>query len=151
MGHKQRLGVRSNLVHNSVILSEDKLQLVVVHLELLLLEQDNLGGLRDVDSDSGDALGLSDEGQDLLVEVHVELVVLGMSDDQGGLETGLSVLYLLDPLFSPQVLEGEESVTDLVVVLEGFLRLLLLDQVLGELLDGAGDSEEQMSGPGDGS
>jgi hypothetical protein len=150
MRHKERLSVRSDLVDDSVVLTEDKLELVVVHLELFLLEKDNLGTLRDINSDSGDALGLSDEGKNLLIEVDVELIVLWMSDDQGSLKTSLSVLNLLDPLFSPEVLEGEKSVTDLVVVLESFLGLLLLDQVLRELLNGARDSEEQMSGPGDG-
>jgi hypothetical protein len=56
-------------------------QLAVVHLELVFLEEDNLGTLRNVNTDAGEALGLTDEGQDLAVEVDIQLVVVGMSDD----------------------------------------------------------------------
>jgi hypothetical protein len=57
----------------------------------------------------------------------------------------------MGPLLSPQVLEGEESVTDLVVHLDELLRLLLFDQILWELLHWSGDSVEQMTRPGDAS
>jgi len=50
------------------------------------------------------------------------------------LKTSLSLLDLMGPLLSPEILEGEESVTDLVVHLDESLGLLLLDQVLWELL-----------------
>ena len=73
-----------------------------------------------------------------------------MSDYEGGLESGLGLLDLMGPLLSPEVLEGEESVTDLVVHLHELLGLLLADQVLRELLHGARDSVEQVTGPGDG-
>jgi hypothetical protein len=56
-------------------------KLRVVVLELILLEEDNLGRLRDVDSDSGKALGFTDQGQDLRVEVHIEAIVVGMAND----------------------------------------------------------------------
>jgi len=74
-----------------------------------------------------------------------------MTDNESSLETSLGVLNLLDPLFSPEVLEREKSVTDLVVALHCLLGLLLLDQILRELLHGAGDSEEQVARPGDAS
>jgi hypothetical protein len=79
--HEQALGVRPDLVDNSVVLSQDEVQLAVVHLELVFLEEDNLGTLRNVNTDAGEALSLTDEGQDLAVEVDIQLVVVGMSDD----------------------------------------------------------------------
>ena len=145
MRHEKTLGVWSDLVDDSVILSQDELELVVVHLELILLEENNLGALRDVDSNSRQALGLLDKSDDLRVEVDVELVVLWMSDNESGLKSSLSFLDFMGPLLSPEVLEREESVTDLVVHLDESSGLLLLDQVLWELLHWSGDSVEQVS------
>jgi hypothetical protein len=71
----------TDLVHNAVVFAQDEVQLRVVVLELLFLEKDNLGRLWNVDSNSGQALGLTDQGQDLRVEVDVETVVVWMSDD----------------------------------------------------------------------
>lgn len=52
VGHEQTLGVWSDLVHDSVVLTEDELELVVVHLELVFLEKDDLGALWDFNTDS---------------------------------------------------------------------------------------------------
>jgi len=109
------------------------------------LEEDNLGAFWDVNSNSGDAFGFSDESEDFLVKVDVELVVLWMSDDQGSLKSSFGVFNFLDPLLSPKVLIGEQSVTNLVIVLDSLLGFLLLDQFLWELLHWSRDSEEQMS------
>ena len=57
-----------------------------------------------------------------------------MTDNECSLKTSLGFLDLMGPLLSPEILEGEESVTDLVVHLDESLGLLLLDQVLWELL-----------------
>jgi hypothetical protein len=65
MWHEQTLGVWSNLVDNSVVFFKYKLKLVVVHLEFIFLKKDDFGTLRNINSDSGEALGLSDEGKDL--------------------------------------------------------------------------------------
>ena len=65
MWHKKTLCVWSDLVYDSIVLSENKLKLVVVHLELIFLEKDDFGTLRNINSDSGETLGLSDEGKDL--------------------------------------------------------------------------------------
>jgi hypothetical protein len=43
----------------------------------------------------------------------------------------------MSPLLSPQVLKREKRVANLVVHFDEFLRVLLLDEVLGELLHGA--------------
>ena len=136
MRHQKGLGVRSNLVDDSVVLLQDELQLVVVHLELVLLEKDNLGALWNVNSDSGQALGFSDEGQNFGIEVDIQLVVLWVTDYESGLKTSLCFLDLVGPFLSPEVLEREESVTNLVVHLNVSLKvgLLLVDQVLRELL-----------------
>ena len=72
-----------------------------------------------------------------------------MTDYEGSLKTSLSLLDLMGPFLSPEILEGEESVTDLVVHLDESPGLLLLDQILWELLHWTRDSMEQMSGPGD--
>ena len=145
MWNKKRFGVWSDLVDNAVVFLEDELKLVVVHLELVFLEKDDLGALWDVDSNSGKTFGFSDEGKDLRVEVNIKFVVLWMSDYQSSLQSGFSFLNLMRPLLSPEVLEREECVTDLVVHLDESSGLLLLDEVLWELLHWSGDSMEEMS------
>lgn len=60
-----------------------------------------------------------------------------MSDYKGGLKSSLGLFNFMSPLLSPQVLEGEESVTSLVVHLNKLLRLLLLDERGRELLHGS--------------
>jgi len=149
MWHEQTLGVWSDFVDNSVILTEHKLELVVVHLELVLLQKDDLGAFWDVNSNSGEALGFSDEGEDLRVKVDVQFVVLWVTDYESGLKPSLSLLNLMGPFLSPEILEREESVTDLVEHLNESLGLSLLDQVLWELLHWSRDSVEQVSRPGD--
>ena len=57
-----------------------------------------------------------------------------MTDYESSLKTSFGLLDLMGPFLSPEILEGEESVTDLVVHLDESLGLLLLDQVLWELL-----------------
>jgi hypothetical protein len=105
MRNKKRLGVGSNFVHNSVILSKNELKLIVVHFELVFLEEDNLGALGNIDSNSGQALSLSDEGKDLRVKVHVEFVVLRVSDYESSLKSCLGFLDLVGPFLSPEVLK----------------------------------------------
>jgi len=105
--HEQALSVGADLVDNSVILSQDKVKLRIVHLELVFLQKHDLCALRNVDSDSGEALGFTDESKDLAVKVHIELVVVGMSDYQSGLKSSLCLFYLVSPLLTPEILEGE--------------------------------------------
>jgi len=145
MWYEERLGVWSNLVDDSVVFSEDKLELVVVHLELIFLQKNNLGALWDINTDSSEALGFSNKGKDLRVKVDIKLVVLWMTDNESGLKSSLSLLNLGSPLLSPKVLEREESVTNLIVHLDILLGLSGLDEVLWELLHWSGDSVEQMS------
>jgi hypothetical protein len=122
MRNKKRLSVGSNLVDDPVVLSEDELKLVLVGFELILLQQDDLGGLRDVDgANSGKALGFSDESHNLRVKVDVELVVLRMPNDQGSLETSLGTINLGGPFLPPEILIGEEGITNFVVVLNELL------------------------------
>jgi len=145
MWYEERLGVWSNLVDDSVVFSEDKLELVVVHLELVFLQKNNLGALWDINTDSSEALSFSNKGKDLRVKVDIKLVVLWMTDNESGLKSSLSLLNLGSPLLSPKVLEREESVTNLIVHLDILLGLSGLDEVLWELLHWSGDSVEQMS------
>jgi hypothetical protein len=100
------------------------------------LEKNNLGTLWDVDSNSGQALSLSNESQDFGIEVDIELVVFWVTDYESGLKTSFSLLNLIGPFLSPEILEGEEGVTNLVVHLDVSLEIsfLLVDQILWELL-----------------
>jgi hypothetical protein len=134
MRNQKRFGVWSNLVDDSVVLLQDELKLVVVHLELVFLEKDDLGWLWNFDTNSGEALGFSDKSKDLRVEVNIKFIVLWMPDYQSSLQTGFSFLNFVRPLLSPEILEGEESVTDLVVHLNESSGFLLLDKILWELL-----------------
>ena len=85
MRSKETASVRSNLVNDTDALSDNILELVVVILELLFLEQDDLGTFGDVDGLAGQALGFTDKSQDLTIEIDVELEVLVMADEEGGL------------------------------------------------------------------
>jgi hypothetical protein len=134
MWHKKRFGVWSNLVDDSIVLLQDELKLVVVHFELVFLEKDDLGAFWNVNTNSGKALGFSDKSKDLRVEVNIKFVVLWVSDYQSSLQTGFSFLNFVRPLLSPEILEGEESVTDLVVHLNESSGFLLLDKILWKLL-----------------
>jgi hypothetical protein len=118
-------------------------------LKLLLLQEDDLGRLRNVNSDSAEAFGFTDQGEDLRVEVDIEAVVVGVTDDEGGLETSLCLLDLEGPFLPPEVLIREESVTNLVVLLDGALVVTLLGELWWELLHGHGNAVEQVAGPGD--
>ena len=112
---KETLCVWPDLVDDPIILSQDKLKLIVVHLELVFLEEYNLCTFWDFNSNSGQALGLSDEGKDFRVEVDIQLIVLWVTDYESGLKTGLSLLDFSCPFLSPEVFEGEESVADSIV------------------------------------
>ena len=68
-----------------------------------------------------------------------------MTDYECSLESSLGLLDFLSPLLPPEVLEGEVSITNLVVHLDKLLGLLLLDQVLWELLHRSRDSMEEMT------
>jgi hypothetical protein len=71
MWHKERFCVWSDLIDNSVILTKHKLKLIVVHLEFVLLEKDNFGTLWNLNANSRQTLGLSDERENFRVKVHV--------------------------------------------------------------------------------
>jgi len=81
VGGQQTTSVRADLVHNSDTLSDNILELVVVVLELGLLEEDELGTLGDFNSDTGEALGFTDQSEDLSIKVDVELQVLVVSNE----------------------------------------------------------------------
>lgn len=126
------------------------MQLIVVVLEFLFLQEDNLGGLGDVDADTGETLGLSNQSEDLRVEVHVQLHVVRVTNDQSGLQTGLGLVDVFLPLLSPEVFVREERVADLIVLLEWLLVGLVLELLGWELLHGDGDTVEEVAGPSNG-
>jgi hypothetical protein len=147
VGHEEGFGVGADLVHDAVVFAQNKLQFVVVGLEFIFLEEDNLGGLRDFNADTGKALGLTDKGQDFRVKVDIKLVVVGVTDDKSGLETNFSLFDLIDPLGAPQSLEGNKCEGNFVVLLQGLLAFSLLNQLWGELLHRVSNSVEQMATP----
>ena len=135
--NEQTLGVWSDLVYDSIVLAKDELELAVVRLELLFLEENDFGTLWDLNADTGQAFGLSDEGEDLRIEVDVQLVVIWMSDNESGKKTSLCLLDLNNPSLPPFIFKVEQSVCDSVVVsdlLHGLLSLLGSEQLLGEVL-----------------
>jgi len=85
MRSQEGTSVRADLVNDTDALTHNILELVVVVLELLFLEKDDLGRLRNINSNAGKAFGLADERQDLRVKVDVELEILEVPDEQGGL------------------------------------------------------------------
>jgi spore maturation protein CgeB len=105
MWDKKRFSVWSDFVYDSIVFLEDELKLVVVHLKLVFLEENNFGALWDVDSNSRKTFGFSDESKDLRIEVNVKFVVLWMSNYQSGLKSSFSFLNLMRPFLSPKILE----------------------------------------------
>jgi len=108
----------------------------VVVLEFFFLKKNNLGGLRNIDSNSGEALSFTDKSKNLRVKVDIKTVVIGVANDKGSLEASLCLLDLKGPLLPPEVLVREKGVTDLVVLLDGALVVALLGELWGELLHG---------------
>ena len=148
MWNQKTLGVGSDLVDNSVILSKDELKLVVVGLELLFLEKNNLSTLWDLNTDTGEALGLSNEGKNLGIEVDVQLVVVRMSDDEGGKKTCFCLLNFNNPSLAPFVLEVEQSVGDAVVggdLLHWLLRFSRPQKFLREVFHWYGSAMEEVA------
>ena len=147
MWHKKRFCVWSDLIDNSVILTKHKLELIVVHFELVFLKKDNFGAFWNLNTNSRQALGLSDECENFRVKVDVQFVVLWVTDYESGLKSSFGLLNFLSPFLPPEVLEGEKSVSNLVVHFDELFGLLLLDQVLWELLHWSRNSMEEMTRP----
>jgi hypothetical protein len=73
-----------------------------------------------------------------------------MSDDQGSLKAGFGTINLSGPFLPPEVLIGEEGVTNFVVSLHELLGAGQLDDFWWELLHRNRDPVEQVSRPSDG-
>jgi hypothetical protein len=111
MWGKQRTSIRPDFVDNSYALTNNILELVVVVFELVLLQQYNLSRLRNLDANTCKTLGLSDESEDLTVEVDIQFKILVMTDEESCLETSLCTINFFLPLLTPHVLIREESIT----------------------------------------
>jgi hypothetical protein len=108
MRNKERLGVRSDLVDNSIVFSEDELKLILVGLEFVFLKKNDLGRLWDLNgTDSGETLSFSNESHNLGIEVDIQLVVLRMSDDQSSLKASFGSVNLSGPFLPPEILIRE--------------------------------------------
>mmetsp|Transcript_40210 Transcript_40210/g.45990 ORF Transcript_40210/g.45990 Transcript_40210/m.45990 type:complete len:334 (-) Transcript_40210:699-1700(-) len=148
MGRQQRLSDGSDLVVDTIILLEDVQQLVIVHLELLFLQEDNLGTFWDFNSSQSiQALGLTNELHDFHVKVDIQLSVLGMSNNQSGLKTGLGFLDLVTPSLQEQVLESCQRDGDLVVRTNESSGIVLRGNDVREVLHRSRHLLQQMSGP----
>ena len=151
MRGKQRASVRSDLVDDTNALTNNVLELVVIVLELLFLEEHDLGRLRNVNPDTSKAFSFTDESKNLAVKVDVELQVLEVPDEQGGLQASLGTVNFLLPLFSPHIFIREKGVSKSVMVLNVLTDVgsALSNEVLRELLHGNGYPVEEMARPGD--
>jgi hypothetical protein len=147
---KDVLGDGLDLADNSFVLTKKVVEFVEVHLELFFLEEDDSGRFRDADLDSFEALGFSDKFEDVVVKVDDELLVLFMTNDQGGLETALGSFDVGGPIVEvPHFVDGK-------LFTEGVVVSVVFLQVRGgnggdhlEFGDGASDFLEEMLGPDD--
>mmetsp|Transcript_26221 Transcript_26221/g.66047 ORF Transcript_26221/g.66047 Transcript_26221/m.66047 type:complete len:412 (+) Transcript_26221:7324-8559(+) len=138
-------------LHDAAVLPEDEGKLVVVPLELTLLQQHHLRGLRNLDVHAREALGLADQLEDLPVEVHVQFAVVRVAHDQSGAQTGLRLLDGVHPRLVPEGLELDQSFRHLVVHADNFFRVLAGQdgRAALELLHGTLDAAQQVTGPRD--
>jgi hypothetical protein len=74
MRAEKHSNVGTNFAVDAFVLLANKLQLVAVHLELLLLQQNNLGLIGDISTQTGQALSLSDQLGKVWAEVYEKLV-----------------------------------------------------------------------------
>lgn len=149
MRNEKRLSVGADLINDAIVFPQDEVELGVVVLEFLFLKKNNLGGLRNINSNSGKALSFTDKSEDFRVKVDVKTVVIGVANDKGSLEASLCLLDLKGPLLPPEVLVREEGVTDLVVLFDWAFVVALLGEFWGELFHGHGDAVEEVTGPSD--
>mmetsp|Transcript_2860 Transcript_2860/g.7980 ORF Transcript_2860/g.7980 Transcript_2860/m.7980 type:complete len:422 (+) Transcript_2860:3481-4746(+) len=140
-------------LRDAPVLLEEVGQLVVVGLELLLLEQHHLGGLRHLDAAHAvHAPRLADQLQDLGVEVDVEaLAVVRVLDQERRLQPGLHGLDGVDPGLVPERLELDQRLRHLVVHANELLGVLAGQdrRVALELPHGALDALVEVARPGD--
>ena len=115
------------------------------------MEEHDLGRLRNVNPDTSKAFSFTDESQDLAVKVDIQLQVLEVPDEQGGLETGLGPVNFFLPLLPPHILIREKGVSKSVMVLNMLadVRRALSNEVLRELLHRHGYPVEKVARPGD--
>mmetsp|Transcript_23248 Transcript_23248/g.48265 ORF Transcript_23248/g.48265 Transcript_23248/m.48265 type:complete len:321 (-) Transcript_23248:1451-2413(-) len=144
-------GDRDDFSDDTVVLGEGPVKLIIESLELLLLEESNLGRLRNLNSHAIKALSLADELENFMVEVDVELAIIRVANDEGSLKPRLGLVDRLDPSLVPQVLKSDECTGNLVVHLDDPLGVLPGEHVLIglELLHGLLDTLQEVTRPGD--
>mmetsp|Transcript_56296 Transcript_56296/g.182834 ORF Transcript_56296/g.182834 Transcript_56296/m.182834 type:complete len:278 (-) Transcript_56296:1141-1974(-) len=138
---------------DTAVLPQEEAQLGVVHLELLLLQEDHPRGFGHLDvPHAAHAASLANEHEDLRVEIDMEaIVVFRMLNDQGRLQTRLDGLDRIHPGLKPQSLEFDKCLRHLVVHTNELLRILRSKdrRVALELVHRAFDSLVQVPGPSD--
>lgn len=85
VGLEQVLGDWLDLTKNVLVLVEDVLKFVEVHLELFFLQKDDSRSFGDLDMLSFKAFSFTDELEDSDIEVHIEGTSVRLSNDKGGL------------------------------------------------------------------
>ena len=84
---EHRADDRNDATQNAVIFAQRKEELMKITLELVFLQQNHFGGLRNLNSDALQAFGLAHQLQDLPIEVYKEATGLGVTHNQGRLQT----------------------------------------------------------------
>jgi hypothetical protein len=131
------------------VLVENILKLIEVHLELLLLKEDNSSSLRDLNVLSLKAFSFTDELKDSDVKVDIERSSVRLSDNQSGLQTSFGTLDLFAPGSKEPLLIDLQLETNGVVRSQLSLELILRNCSLWELMNGTCDLLKQMPGPDD--
>ena len=138
---------------DAIILRQCPLQLTGKCLEALFLVQNNLGILWNVQAHTFQTLGLANELEDVLIEIDVQLIVVGMANHQRRLKASLGLIDGLDPGLVPKKLECHQSPSDLVVHLDDASSVLGRQECSGgivglKLLHGLLDPLQEMTTPG---
>mmetsp|Transcript_33080 Transcript_33080/g.38445 ORF Transcript_33080/g.38445 Transcript_33080/m.38445 type:complete len:207 (+) Transcript_33080:705-1325(+) len=149
MRTEQLLGDWLNLSDDSLVFLKDVEEFVVVHLEFVLLKQDDTSRFWNVNSVTIHHLSFSDELHDFMIEVNVELLVVIRSDDKSGLETSLCSLNIIAPVLVVPHLVDSKMFTKRVISTVMLLHFRLIDLVGREAVNWTGDLLEQMASPDD--
>jgi len=146
---KKILGDGLDFAENFLMLVENILKFVEVHLELLLLQKDDSGSLRDLNVLSLKTFGFTDELENSNIEVDIQGSGVRFSDNQSGLETSFGSLNLFAPGSEEPLLVDLEFKTDGIIGGQLCLKLVFGDGCLWELVNWTGDLLEKMSSPDD--
>ena len=135
--------------HRALVLDERVREQVEVVLVLVLHHEHHLGRLGDLVPEAPQALGLLHQLKDLVVEVDVQLLCRRVAHEERRLQPALGRLDASHPRKLPERLKLDHGARDLVVHLDGLLRVLELHELLvvRELLHGLLDAPDELARP----